>query len=36
MCFVIPPGVETTYITDEEEPWGYYWIGIHGIETKNT
>jgi transcriptional regulator GlxA family with amidase domain len=35
MCFVIPPGVETTYIADEDEPWEYYWIGIHGIEAKD-
>lgn len=34
MCFMITPGIETTYIADKEEPWEYYWIGIHGIEAK--
>jgi len=35
MCFMIPPGIETTYIADKDEPWEYYWIGIHGIKAKD-
>jgi AraC-like DNA-binding protein len=34
MCFMIPPGLETTYIANEVEPWEYYWIGLHGLEVK--
>ena len=35
MCFMIPPGIETTYIANESNPWEYYWIGLHGLEVKD-
>lgn len=28
--FVIPPGIPTFYQADNEEPWGYVWMGIGG------
>lgn len=28
--FLITPGMETTYIADNDEPWSYVWIGFTG------
>ena len=32
-AFLIPPGIETTYCADEENPWYYCWIGFHGYRS---
>lgn len=28
--FLISPGIETTYIADDNTPWSYVWIGFNG------
>ena len=33
-CFIIRPMEVTTYISDGDEPWEYYWIGFQGEEAK--
>lgn len=34
-AFMIPPGVETVYEADIENPWYYAWIGFHGYKVVN-
>jgi AraC-like DNA-binding protein/mannose-6-phosphate isomerase-like protein (cupin superfamily) len=33
-AFVIFPGVETTYQASDEDPWTYYWVGMHGYNVE--
>ena len=33
-CFIIRPMEVTTYISDGEEPWEYYWLGFSGDDAK--
>ncbi len=33
--FLIAPDYETTYCSDEEEPWSYIWVGAAGEEMKH-
>ncbi len=28
--FLLPPGIETFYSADNDDPWHYCWIGFHG------
>lgn len=32
--FLIYPSVTTTYRSDEEDPWSYYWIGFSGYQSE--